>query len=88
MPDWKEILTHWKTLLGLLILFLAVAMGWSWMWGVLFLYWLIPSILTRQVFFIELIQRNDDPILYWVIVTTWFVLSLLMLLEPLIWEVS
>lgn len=82
IKQWK-----WKTLLGLALVYIAVIFNWSWVWGVLFLYWLIPSWISRQVFFIEMVTEKDEPILYWVIMLTWFLLSLFFILETLIYRV-
>lgn len=65
----------WKTIIGLLIVYIATIFDWAWMWGVLFWYWAIPSILNGETYFMERIGRKEDPILYWVVVASWVVIG-------------
>lgn len=71
--------TKWRSVLGLLLVYIAVFLNWPWLWGVLFLFWIIPDFFTGETSFIELIKRQENPILYWTILLTWLVLSLYLL---------
>lgn len=69
----------WRTIIGLLMLATALVMNWDWVWGLLFLFWVIPDLFTGTTSFIEEIKRAEHPILYWIIVMTWIGLSFYML---------
>ena len=75
----------WKTLLGLLMIYSTVVFypHYQWLWGVLFLYWTIPSLVSGISYFIEPIHRRDNPLLFWVITFTWLVLSAYILVEAI-----
>ena len=65
----------WRTILGLVLLYIAVALNWQWIWGVFSLYWIIPDFFTGVTYFIEPIARQENPMLYWLIVITWVAFS-------------
>ena len=71
--------TQWRVWIGVLFVILITLMNWQWAWGILFLIWVIPDIRNRVTYFIEPVERDGSPILYWVIVLTWIALSLLSL---------
>ena len=54
----------------------SIVFNQMWLLGVLFLLWTIESLRNRRAYVIEDIKRDDNPILYWVIVVTWFILGL------------
>mgnify|MGYP000319827450 CR=1 FL=1 len=66
----------WRTIIALVLMYLALIMNWEWMWGVLFLIWVIPDIYGEVTYFIEPITKKENPIEYWVIVITWIFLAL------------
>ena len=74
----------WKTLLPLLLVYLAVLMGWNWVWGVLFIMWTIPALYSGRTNLVEEINREDNPVLFWLIIGTWIVLSIVMILFDLV----
>ena len=65
----------WRTILGLLLMYVAVALNWQWMWGAFGLYWIIPDFFSGVTYFIEPIARKENPILYWLIIITWVAFS-------------
>lgn len=67
---------QWRVWGGLIFVILMTVMDWQWAWGILFLIWVIPDIRNRVTYFIEPVQRDESPVLYWTIVCTWIVLSL------------
>ena len=73
----------WRTIFGLLLIYLSVVLypNYQWIWGVLFLYWVVPDLVSGVTHFIERIERVNNPILYWIIVLTWLVMSIYILLE-------
>ena len=68
----------WRTIIGLGLIYIAVALNWQWIWGILSLYWVLPSFFTGVTYFIEPIERKENPILYWLIIITWVAFSIAM----------
>jgi len=68
----------WRTMVGLLLMYVAVALNWQWIWGVFGLYWIVPDFFTGVTYFIEPIERQENPMLYWLILITWIVFSVAM----------
>ncbi len=66
----------WRTILGLILMYIAMWFNWQWAWGILFLIWVIPDIYTGNTYFIEYIEKKSSPILYWVIVVSWILMAL------------
>jgi|GEM_PF-169110 len=73
----------WKTILGLLLIFVAVLFEQNWMWGVLFILWTIPALRSGETFFVEPISRRANPVLFWLIVATWIGLSVYLVVADL-----
>jgi len=48
-----------------------------WIWGMLYVYWGVQSVISKQVFLLEPVHADEDPILYWLIVTLWIGAGLL-----------
>ncbi|CAL2080196.1 hypothetical protein [Tenacibaculum sp. 190524A05c] len=67
--------TKWRTIIALILMYIALFMNWEWAWGVLFLLWVIPDLFSGVTFFIEPIQRNENPILYWIIIASWILMA-------------
>ncbi|MEO1236880.1 MAG: VOC family protein [Planctomycetota bacterium] len=65
----------WRTVMGLLAVYLAVLTEASWVWGVLFLLWVLPDLRTGVTHFMERVTRHEHPWLYWLVVGTWLVLA-------------
>ena len=74
----------WKTIAALAIVYLAVIFGWSWVWGLLFIMWTIPALYSGQTHLVEPINRDQNPILFWLIIGTWIGLSLFMIVGDLL----
>ena len=49
------------TFLALAAVYAAVLFDWTWMWGVLFLMWLVPDIRHRSTHLVEPIRRGREP---------------------------
>ncbi|MEM9273416.1 MAG: hypothetical protein AAGA80_10710 [Cyanobacteria bacterium P01_F01_bin.143] len=67
----------WRTILGLILVWVATIADWQWIWGILFLIWIIPDFFTGVTYFIEPITKKDNPFLYWLIMISWVALSIL-----------
>lgn len=66
----------WRTIIALGLMYIALFMNWEWVWGVLFLIWVIPDIYSEVTYFIEPITKKENPVVYWIIVITWILLAL------------
>ncbi|NEO52132.1 MAG: hypothetical protein F6K54_02950 [Okeania sp. SIO3B5] len=67
----------WRTILGLILVWVGTILNWEWMWGILFLIWVISDFFTGVTYFIEPITKKDNPLLYWLIMISWVALSVL-----------
>jgi len=77
--------THkWRAVLGLVIVAVAVLTQANWVWGLLFLVWIVPDIRRGSTHFLEYVERRKNPVVYWLIITTWLVLSVYLLAEAVI----
>ena len=72
-----------RTLLTLIVIYIAVGFDLQWLWGVLFLIWLIPGLLTGYTHLVEPISRDENPVWYWLITGTWLWMAAYLLLESL-----
>ncbi|WP_412987382.1 hypothetical protein [Pontimicrobium sp. IMCC45349] len=66
----------WRTIIALILMYIAMFMNWEWAWGVLFLFWVIPDIFSGITYFIEPIDKKQNPILYWVIIASWILMAI------------
>lgn len=62
-------------------LLISTAIGWNWMWGLLFIFWTVPAYLSGSVFFIDMVERAKQPVFYWAILVTWILLGVIMILS-------
>lgn len=69
-------LTQWKTVLVLLVLVVATYLGFTEVWGMLFLYWVFRAITQKEAFLIEPIHWKYNPILFSIVTLLWFTASL------------
>ncbi|CAM1345653.1 hypothetical protein [Tenacibaculum amylolyticum] len=66
----------WRTIIALILMYLALFFNWEWMWGVLFLIWVVPDLFSGVTYFIEPITKQGHPVLYWIIITTWLLMAI------------
>lgn len=66
----------WRTILGLIFIYIAVWFNLQWAWGILFLIWVIPDLITGVTHFMEPIAKKEHPFLYWIIIVSWILMSL------------
>ncbi len=64
----------WRSILGLIAIYLAMWFNWQWIWGILFLLWVIPDLISGVTYFMDPVTKKDDPILYWVIMLSWLLM--------------
>ena len=66
----------WRSILGLILLYLAIWNDWQWAWGLLFIFWVVPDIISGVTYFMEPVDKRESPFLYWVIIISWILMSL------------
>ena len=67
---------QWRPFIALIGVYIIFIMDWQWAWGILFLYWVIPDIFRGVTYFIDPVERENSPFLYWAIVISWILMSL------------
>ncbi|MEM7377282.1 MAG: VOC family protein [Pseudomonadota bacterium] len=74
----------WRAIAGLSVVAAAVLLEANWLWGVLFLLWVVPDLKSGVTHFLERVDRREHPALFWTITLTWLGLSAYLLVEPLV----
>lgn len=64
-----------RAIIGLILLYTAIYFNQDWIWSVLFLIWVIPDIFSGVTHFIDPVERKTSPVLYWIIIGSWLVLT-------------
>jgi len=82
-PSSRSASLKWKTVLGLLVIYTAVLFDQYWVWGVLFILWTIPALRSGETFFVERLSRRANPLLFWLLVSTWIALSCYLIVADL-----
>ncbi len=67
----------WKAISGLTLIGIGFIMDWYWIWGILFLIWVVGDIKMRRTHLLEEVTRDESPVLYWIIIATWLFLSVI-----------
>ena len=70
---------RWFTLIAIAIVLVALLFEFQWVWGLLFLFWAAPSLVTGETFLVEPVHRAENPWLFWTIVMLWLSLSLVLI---------
>jgi len=68
--------TKWRTIIALIMMYIAIMMDWQWAWGVLFLFWVIPDVFSGVTYFIEPIDKVNNKLLYWIIIFSWVLMAI------------
>lgn len=66
----------WGTILALALMYTAMILNWQWVWGILFLIWVIPDVFSGVTYFIEPIKKKENPFLYWFIIVSWILMAI------------
>ena len=78
----KEILIDkFKSKLALLFISTTVISSQYWLFGFLVLIWVRLDIKNRQKYLLEIIKKDENHFLYWIIVITWFSFAILSFLS-------
>ncbi|SIQ73557.1 hypothetical protein SAMN05421797_10314 [Maribacter ulvicola] len=59
---------------------LAIIYDWNWFWALIVALGLLNVIVTGEIHFVESIKKKDAPLMYWLMVAVWTVLTALTLL--------
>ncbi len=70
----------WKAWLGLALIALAVVTGWGWISALFFAIWTLMGLRDRATFLLEPITRADQPLLYWLTLSSFAGLAALSLI--------
>ncbi|WP_292945376.1 hypothetical protein [Olleya sp. UBA1516] len=65
----------WRTIIALILMYIAMLMNLTWAWGILFLLWVVPDIRTGITYFIEPVEKKESPLLYWIIIVSWVLMA-------------
>ena len=87
IPTWNHsprssVLKTWPTLTALAVLWMLTFAGQYWVYALLFLAWGVYDLATGESSFIQRVSRRDQPLTYWLVVSTWILLSALWLAYP------
>lgn len=74
----------WRASIGLIAAWVAIVKDIPWIWGIIFLVWVIQEIKEKQAHFLEFVDRKHNPILYWAIIVSWIFMSLYLLITPFV----
>ena len=69
--------------IALPVLILAAVLGSYWVWGLMFLWWLVPAVMSGQAYLVFEVNRDEDPILFWAVVITWALFGAMMVAASL-----
>jgi hypothetical protein len=65
------------------VLLTAAVLGIYWLWGLMFLWWLVPAIRSGQAHFVFEVDRDEDPVLFWAVVLLWALSGLALIVASL-----
>ncbi|WP_299114096.1 hypothetical protein [uncultured Winogradskyella sp.] len=74
---------HWKTILALIFMALAIYFDWQWFWAIFILLGLLNMLKSKNIHFVEEVSRGDSPKLYWFMIVIWSLLALYSILSYL-----
>lgn len=67
----------WRSIIALVLMYVIVFFDMQWIWGILFLLWVIPDLRSGVTYFLEPVERGSNPFEYWAIVISWIIMSLM-----------
>ncbi|MYB87304.1 MAG: hypothetical protein F4X85_08850 [Acidimicrobiaceae bacterium] len=72
----------WPVWVALAALWLMTLAEQYWIYAVLFLAWAVYDLATGESHFIQRVTRRHEPVTYWLVVSTWILLTVLWLIYP------
>ena len=87
IPTWKDsprtsVLRTWPTWVALAALWIMTFANQYWVYALLFLAWAVYDLAVGESSFIQRVTRRDQPLTYWLVVSTWVLLAVLWLAYP------
>lgn len=71
----------WRAILALALIAVIIYFNWTWGWAILFFIWVIPDFFSGVTYLMEPVKKAENPLLYWVILLTWVLLSIFLLFD-------
>ncbi len=65
----------WKTLVGLVLIFIELWLNTGIIWGGLMLIWAILGVHSGQTYILELLERQKHPVLFWMVIHVWLLFA-------------
>lgn len=81
-PTQTRSLRLWPTWIAVAALWAFALTEQIWLFAVLFLAWAAFDIATGESSFVQRVTRRDQPVTYWLVVSSWVLLSVLWLAFP------
>ena len=72
----------WPTWVAVAALWFFALAGQVWILAALFLAWAVYDLVTGESGFVQRITRREQPVTYWLVVSTWIALSILWIAYP------
>jgi len=70
--------------MALILIIISILMEWNWVWGAIFIMWAIPSFYSGKTYLVQEIDKNKDPILFWLILMMWVGLSAYLIIADIL----
>lgn len=68
-----------KTVVALMIIWTAILLDMQWVWGIFFLWMLLPDLKRGSTYFVEYITRDLNPLVYWLTMGSWMIMIVYLL---------
>jgi len=83
----KKVINKYNKLRGnvvltLIFIYLSFYFQLSELWGALFLIWAVIDVIKEETWLTESVTKIGNPILYWIVVMTWFISGILVFIYP------
>ncbi len=76
-------LTRLINYVALPVLLVATFLQIYWLWGLLFLWWVVPSVMAGRTALVFDVERDSDPVLFWIVVILWGLFGAMMVVASL-----
>lgn len=80
--------SKWPTVVAMIVLLGATALGWYWIWGIFFLVWSVQGIASGQAFVLQMVHRDENPVLFWVISLSWLALAVMTIVNDIFPQIA
>jgi preprotein translocase subunit SecE len=66
---------RWKTIIALILVLIAIKFNLLFIWGIFCFFWGGENIRSKEAYFVERIERQESPIMYWMIIACWLAMG-------------